>query len=256
VGSLREEVERATGQPCVFLLGACGDLGPRHGFVGDPAAADQNGRQVAYAALSTLSGLGPPGTELRYAGAVISGATLGDWRYVPVGWERMPDTTRWSGGTYTVDLPLKDRPDADLLRADIVRWEGEAASFDGRGEPVRARDCVAYAERARRRLEQLAEFPAGTTCPLTFTVHRMGDAVWVTCGGEPDSALQVELRRRFPDQTLIVSPLSGDIQVGYLLTEDRYGLGLYEEEPSILAQGCLEILIAAIADRITEHLRD
>ncbi|MGH2389670.1 MAG: neutral/alkaline non-lysosomal ceramidase N-terminal domain-containing protein, partial [Chloroflexota bacterium] len=36
VGSLREEVERATGQPCVFLLGACGDLGPRHGFVGDP----------------------------------------------------------------------------------------------------------------------------------------------------------------------------------------------------------------------------
>jgi hypothetical protein len=121
---------------------------------------------------------------------------------------------------------------------------------------VRARDCVAYAERARRRLQQLAEFSSGPTCPLTFTVHRMGDAVWVTCGGEPYSALQVELRRRFPARLLVVSPLSGDIEVGYLLTEDQYGLGLYEEEPSILAHGCLEILIEAIADRITEHLRD
>src|SRR6185312_14640479 len=157
VGSLREAVERATGQPCVFLLGACGDLGPRHGFVGDPAAADRNGLQTAYAVLSTLSGLGPPGTELRYLGAVISGATLGDWRYMPVSREEMSDAARWSGGTYTVDLPLKDRPDAAVLRAEIERWESEAATFDGRGEPVRARDCVAYAERARRRLEQLGE---------------------------------------------------------------------------------------------------
>ena len=179
VGSLREEVERVTGQPCVFLLGACGDLGPRHGFVGDPAVADQNGRQVAYAALSAFSSLGPPGAELRYIGPVISGATLGDWRYVPAGRERIRNASRWSGGTYTVDLPLKNRPDAALLRADIDRWEAEAASFDGRGEPVQARDCVAYAERARRRLEQLAEFPAGTVYSLTFSVHRMGDAVWV-----------------------------------------------------------------------------
>jgi hypothetical protein len=256
VGSLREEVERATGQPCVFLLGACGDLGPRHGFVGDPAAADHNGHQVAYAALAALSGLGPPGTELRYAGPVISGATLGDWRYVPVNPEHLLDASRWSGGTYTVDLPLKERPDAAVLRADIERWEGKATAFDARGESVQARDCVAYAERARRRLEQLDDFPAGTTCALTFSVHRMGDAVWVTCGGEPYNRLQVSLRERFPNRLLVVSPLSGDIQVGYLLAADRYGLGLYEEEPSILAQGCLEMLIEEIADRIAEHLGD
>ncbi|MGH2346843.1 MAG: neutral/alkaline non-lysosomal ceramidase N-terminal domain-containing protein, partial [Chloroflexota bacterium] len=182
--------------------------------------------------------------------------TLGDWRYVPVSRERLLDAARWSGGTYTVDLPLKERPAAAVRRAGIERWEGEAAAFDARGESVRARDCVAYAERARRRLEQLGEFPSGATFSLTFSVHRMGDAVWVTCGGEPYSALQVELRRRFPNRLLVVSPLSGDIQVGYLLTADRYGLGLYEEEPSIIAQGCLEILIEAIADRIAEHLRD
>jgi len=60
VGALREEVERATGAPCTFMQGACGDLGPRHGFVGDPEVAEANGRELAYAALSALTALGPP----------------------------------------------------------------------------------------------------------------------------------------------------------------------------------------------------
>jgi hypothetical protein len=77
----------------------------------------------------------------------------------------------------------------------------------------------------------------------------------VSCGGEPYSHLQVELRRRFPGRPLFVSPLAGDVQVGYLLRADRYGLGLYEEESSILARGCLEILIEAIAHRIAEQLQ-
>lgn len=163
---------------------------------------------------------------------------------------------RWSGGTYTVDLPLKARPDAAALRVEVDRWEGEAAAHDARGEAVQARDCVAYAERARRWLAQLDEVPAGPTYSLAFSVHRMGGAVWVTCGGEPYSRLQEELRRHFPAHLLVVSPLAGDMQVGYLLTSDRYGLGLYQEEPSLLARGCLEILTDAIADRIAEHVKD
>jgi hypothetical protein len=34
--------------------------------------------------------------------------------------------------------------------------------------------------------------------------------------------------------------------VAYLLPRDRYGRGLYQEEPSILAPGCLEELADAI----------
>src|SRR5262249_7325001 len=45
-GTMREVIEQATGAPCVFLQGASGDLGPREGFVGDPAVADRNGRQL------------------------------------------------------------------------------------------------------------------------------------------------------------------------------------------------------------------
>jgi hypothetical protein len=45
------------------------------------------------------------------------------------------------------------------------------------------------------------------------------------------------------------------MQVAYLLAADRYGKGLYQEEPSCLGPGCLELLIEAVADRIAPLLR-
>jgi hypothetical protein len=78
----------------------------------------------------------------------------------------------------------------------------------------------------------------------------MGDACWITCGGEPYHVLQVELRRRFPALALVFSPLAGDMPIAYLLPADRYGKGLYQEEPSCLAPGCLEALAEAIAARV------
>jgi hypothetical protein len=116
IGAMREEVERATGAPCIFAQGACGDLGPRVGYVGDPAVADQNGRQLAYAALAALGSMGPPREELQYAGPVVSGATLGAWAYAPFTPERLAAASHFEGGAYTVDLPIRRRPDRAALQ--------------------------------------------------------------------------------------------------------------------------------------------
>lgn len=252
VGAMREEVERATGAPCVFLQGACGDLGPKEGFVGDVAVADRNGRQLAFAALSALASMGPPGTDLAYQGPVISGATLGAWARVPFTEERLRQVSRFSGGVYSVDLPLKPRPDRVSLQSELDQWEARQRAADAAGDALAARDCGARAERARRWLARLADLPDGRTCPVQFSVHRLGDAAWVTCGGEPYSVLQAELRRRFPGLVLLFSPLASGLQVAYLLPVDRYGKGLYQEEPSPLAPGCLESLTDAIAEKIRE----
>ena len=75
----------------------------------------------------------------------------------------------------------------------------------------------------------------------------------ITCAGEPYSVIQQELRRRFPDLTILFSPLAGEMGIAYLLPVDLYGKGLYQEEPSILAAGCLEQLTEAIAVRINEE---
>jgi hypothetical protein len=250
VGAFREEVERQTGAPSVFFQGACGDLGPRQGFVGDTAVADGNGRQLAYVALAALASLGPAAADFHYQGTVVSGATIGTWAYLPFSAERTAETGAFTGGRFTVDLPLKPKPDVDALQADLARWEARYQEADVAGEPVAARDARARAERARRWLMRIRHLPEGESYPFSFSVYRLGDAIWITCGGEPYNLLQTELRRRFPEKMLLVSPLAGDMQVAYLLPQERYGKGLYQEEPSILAPGCLERLIEAVARQI------
>ena len=250
VGAMREEMERASGAPCIFLLGPCGDLGPRDGFSGDVEVADRNGRQLAYAALSTLAGMDAPETDFVYDGPVISGATLGAWRHEPFEPARQRAAERFEGGAFLVELPLRPKQDPDALRAELAEWEDVQRQADARGDVVAARDAGARAERARRWLGRLDDIPAGDTTSLSCAVFRMGDAVWVTTGGEPYSLLQTELRRRFPGLTIIASPLAGNLQIAYLLPRDRYGLGLYQEEPSILAPGCLERLIDTLTERI------
>jgi hypothetical protein len=249
-GAMRATVTQITGAPCIYAQGPCGDLGPRRDYIGGPAVADQNGRWLAYAALSALESMGPPGTDYQYLGPVVSGATLGVWDHVPVSPHRAEQIAQVAGGNCAVDLPLKPRPDPEALQHELEEWLERQREADCRGETVAARDFGARAERARRWLARLATLPEGETYPYRFSVHRLGDAVWATCGGEPYSLLQVELRRRFPDRMILLSPVSGDQPVAYLLPQDRHGLGLYQEEPSILAPGSLEMVIEAMAARI------
>ena len=89
---------------------------------------------------------------------------------------------------------------------------------------------------------------------MPYSVLRMGDAVWVTCGGEPDSLLQDELSRRHPEYQVLVSSIATEMWLAYLLPRERYGMGLYQEEPSILAPGTLETLIDTIDGTIGSML--
>ena len=250
VGAMREEVVRATGAPCIFLLGACGDLGPRDGLVGDTGVADRNGRQLGFAALSALMSMGPPGTDFKYQGPVVSGATLGTWAHVPLEDDRLAAVSRFSGGPHTVALPYKPLPDRKALQEDLDGWLAKQREADDRGDERAARDCGARAERVRRWQGRLAGLPEGETYPMPFSVFRLGDAVWVTCAGEPYSLIQMDLRRRFPAVAMVFSPLVGVSNAAYLLPEDRYGKGLYQEEPAVLGPGCLERLIEAVSEQI------
>jgi hypothetical protein len=249
-GAMRDAVEAATGAPCVFALGACGELGPRQGYVGDPAVADHNGRQLGYAALATLEAMDPPGVDFAYSGPVVSGATLGTWAHQPQTDVRVDETKQFAGSCYTVELPLRDLSTVEELRAEMDDWLAKQKEADAQGDAVAARDYGARAERARRWIMRVQNLPGREHYPLPYSVHRMGDAFWVTTAGEPYSLLQTALRDRFPDLALLVSPVAGPMQIGYLLPRDRYGQGLYQEEPSILAPGCLESLIDEIAQRI------
>jgi hypothetical protein len=256
-GAMREVVEQATGAPCVFLQGASGDLGPREGFVGDPGVADRNGRQLGHAALAALEALPPPGSSFRYAGPVISGATLGSWEHLPLDAAELGRKGRWCRRRWTVDLPYRgDLCTVEQLEAARTNWQvGEAAARQA-GDLAKARDCRAMVERMTRWLNRVAALPRGKAFPLPVTLWQMGDALWLAVEGEHYQLLQRTLRKRFPGAPVIVATLANGSRPAYLPPADAYGKGIYQESIAVLAPGCLEQLIEAVAVQIGVWLAD
>lgn len=255
VGALRNTVEAATDNaPCIFTLGACGELGPRRSYVKETSIADANGRQVAHAALAVLDSMDPPAQDFAYNGPVISGATLGTWKNVPQDNERAAATQHFAGTTETLVLHQKERPTLEALEKQLQDFLAQQAEADSKGETILGRDLGARAERTRRAIGRLHNLPPGETYDYVYTVRHFGDAIWVGVGGEPYNAIQRNLRAAFPNTPIVVTALAGELAITYLLTADRYGKGLYQEEPSVLAPGSLEEVTEAVIKTVESSL--
>jgi len=268
VGSMREVVETATNAPCLFIQGASGDIGPRDGFVGDVEIADRNGRQLGYAAASTLERLvvatrkrgdssGIDAVKMSYTGAVLSGATIGTWQTQAVDESRAAALTCWRFREATVELPFRqDLVTREQLEQEQRRWQAVEQSAAEAGDADQAADARAMVERMTRRLVRVRDLPAGRTYSFQFRVWRFGDVVWVVMEGEHYNVLQRRIRATFPGVEIVVASLANGSACWYLPDEQAYGKGLYQEEASVLAQGSLETLISAIIEQITGILED
>ncbi|WP_165252267.1 hypothetical protein [Paludisphaera soli] len=250
-GAMREVVEQATGVPCLFLQGASGELGPREGFVGDPAVADRNGRRLGHAALAALEGMPPPRTRFEYAGAVESGAVLGPWHHAPLDADRLRALEDWDLERWTVALPYHpDLPTTEATREDRGRWESEERAARERSDATHAAECRAFVERMDRQLIRLADLPPGPTFPFEVLIWRTGDVAWVAVKGEHYQHLQVEIRRRIPAAPILVLTIVNGWQPGYLPAAAAYGKGIYQAEIAVLAAGSLETLTDEVAARL------
>jgi hypothetical protein len=247
VGALREVVEGQTGAPCLFLQGASGDLGPREGYVGDPAVADRNGRQLGFVALAALEALPVSGTRFEYAGPVTSGATLGTWAHRPLDADALAGQARWDARRFVIELPYRpDLPTPEQTREQLAKWQAEEQAARAAGDTDRVRDSRAQAERMTRQLGRLAVLPPGKAYPYAVTLLRLGDALWVLAPGELYQAFQTTLRQRFPDAAVVVATVTDDWQPGYIPTAATYGRGIYQETIAAVAPGSLETLTDAV----------
>jgi hypothetical protein len=227
VGAMRETVEAATGAaPCLFLLGAAGELAPREQYTGDVQVADRHGRALGHAALAALEELPPPGVALALHPAVESGAPLAPWWPV----EHAADETL-AATVEAVDLPLKPQPSLEELEA---RWSDV--------------DPLSRAERLRRAAGQREAFGDGPAVPWRVWVWRLGGALVVAQGGEAYARMQQELRRRHPDRAVLVLNLANWPGPAYLPPADLYERDdAYTVWQTPLAAGCLETTIEAAA---------
>jgi hypothetical protein len=247
VGAMREVVEQHTGVPCLFLQGASGDLGPRDGYVGDPAVADRNGRQLGFAALSGLESLPPPGTRFEYAGPVVSGAILGTWKHRPLDADALARKAAWQACSLRIDLPYRvDIPTAEETQQELAQWQAEEEAARAADDAARVRDCRAVAEQMTRRLARLAVLPEGKTYPYPVSLLRLGGAVWVFVAGELYQSFQTALRERFPGYAVVIATLTNDWHPGYLPPAAAYGAGIYQEHIAAVAPGGLEVVTEAV----------
>jgi hypothetical protein len=223
VGAARVVVERETGAPCLFLQGASGELSPREQYQPGTAVTDRNGRTLGFAALGVLSGMGSPGTHLRFDGVVESGAPIGLWVPEPAD---VPADVR----CVSTRVPLAAVPVPTAAQV-AERWSGI--------------DPVAAAER-RDRAGRLAEgYLDGDVARHPLWVWHLGDAVVVAHPGEAFSALQTTLRARHPERAVLVLNLTNGPGFVYLPDRASYGRDRYQVWQTLLAAGCLEVLTDA-----------
>ncbi len=233
IGAMRETMQSATQAPAMFLLGMCGDLAPRYQYVGDTEVADRHGKQLGHAALAAYYDAEPPHSRLVFEGTVESGAPLAVWKHA----DNQPSQVL-RAHVASVELKIKDWPSAEEL-------ERERQACTDR----------ALEERLRRKRDIRRGLGDRATFLLPIYVWRLGDAVLVGSCCEPYSQLQIELRRRFPEHTLLcVNLINGSI--GYLPPSEAYDTEVYPVWQTPFDRGSLETVLEAMTEAIRHVLND
>ncbi len=227
VGPMRDLISQEIGAPCLFLQGASGELAPRRQYTDDLDVVRHNGRQLGFAALSTVAGMAAPGTELVFDTVVESGAPLAVWR---------SQATDIDGAVATCRRILQ------LPR----RTEDPPG---GAGETADARAAAMRAERAARIARAAG---TGTTVAFPVTGWRIGGALLIAHPGEAYSGLQTALRKEFPDHAVVVVNLAGGVHLGYLPPAAVYDTDTYQVWQTPLGRGSLEQLTEASLDILRE----
>jgi hypothetical protein len=228
IGAMRELVEKEAGGVCVFFHGASGDMTPRRSYETDVTAADQNGRELGYAALGTIAGMFPPGRQLEYTGMEQSGTALGIWQLAPR--PRVSETI--SAERVTTTLRARDMP----TRAQI---EAAMAADPSRHE----------LERLERAMDRRLIVGDGADGGFYFTVWRLGDAFIVATPAEPYSDFQVALRARFPDTVIAVLNAS-DGCLNYLPVPSAFERDVYQVRVALFQVGSMEKILDLAAAAI------
>lgn len=254
VGAMRELVESHSQAPCLFLQGASGDLGPRRGFVGDTAVADQNGRMLGYAVLATLETLDPPGTVFQYTGSVVSGTRIGTWASQPCSHDDSLAFSNWQRCDLIADLPYRhDLPSIDETRQRLADWSRqESIAASDHNDEQRAY-CRAMAEQMQRQIWRQESLPVGKCFPLNVQLFHCGQSRWLFVPGEHYQILQTTLRQRFPEMPWIVVTICNGWQPGYVPPAIKFGYGIYQEHIAVTGAGSAEILIETISRAVQQR---
>jgi hypothetical protein len=106
-------------------------------------------------------------------------------------------------------------------------------------------------ERLARKRHVRVTIGNGKSAQLPVWIWNVGDTIIVAHREEAYSDLQIELRARFPQKSIVVMNLTNG-SCGYLAPQALYDRDIYQVWQSPYGRGSLEILTTAISDSIKQ----
>jgi hypothetical protein len=229
-GAMRALIEQTCeGALCLFLHGASGDLAPRVGYEGNPDIADQNGRELGYAALSALQAMLPPATQLEFDHVLSSGAPLGIWAL-----KSQSTATKLAAKLLKVELDVKPMPDLATLKEALVNADDRALQ-----------------ERIRRSISRSHLTSGHKSLTIKAWIWQFGNSFVIGTPTELHSSFQIELRRQHPDVDIAVLNIVNGY-ASYLPPQQDYAANSYQVEVSLFSAGAAEKMLGAISREIGE----
>ena len=242
-GVVKRVVEQATGARCLFLQGACGDVGPIRGVA-------RNGRHE-YRRLGAMLGheaariwweMELPGRVETYAGTLDSGAPLAMYDETP-----LPDIERRLRIiSREIPLPTRQIGDPDLLAAEFSE---HAAVLDrlrvigAADETIRHETMLA--KRAAMRAALARDLAGRSQRAVEIQGIAFGpDIALLAMSAEPFVKIGQRIKAHSPFPSTLVSGYS-NVGWAYLPTADAYPLGGYEVEVTPFAPEAADLMVEA-----------
>ena len=248
-GIVKRVVEAAHGGHCLFVQGACGDVGPSELFVPELETYRRLGAMLGHEAAGTAFRAGWRAHRQRVRQGEAS-AWIASFEYEP---DREPDATV-AVAAETVGLPLRDDlGDRRVWREQAERWEQEAYATRDAGAPEgEIRELTVRTKFARMRAERGDALDGLDAYPLLVHGVRLGPVALVGVPVELFSELGTTIRDRSPFPTTLVSAYWNGYR-NYLPTDAERERGGYEIDISPFRPGSGAIATAA-AGRVLEAL--
>lgn len=248
-GIVKRVVEAALGGRCLFVQGACGDLGPCELFVADLGTYRRLGAMIGHEAAGTAFRAGWRAHRQRLRPGAAS-AWIASFRYEP---DTEPDGDV-RVAYETLPLPLRDDlGDPERWRADALRYEDAAYAARAAGAPEgEVRELTVRTKFARMRAERGYALRGLDAYPLPVQGIRLGPVALVGVPVELFCEIGMSIRSRSPFATTLVSGYWNGYR-NYLPTDAERSRGGYEVDISPFAAGA-EALVTAAAGRVLEAL--
>lgn len=245
-GVAKAVFEAATGASSIFLQGAAGNVGPRHGFVADIAVVERLGAALGLEAARVFTELETRPVELVFDRARESGATLGMWveRSVP---ER---PARLVARRETVALPLRPQPPVEEAQAEYERWQAELTRVTGDGSDASVVEATMFrARRAQMAVGRATTYGGRSSMDVTIELLRLGDVAIVGCNGEPFCEIGLAIKAASPFRVTFFGGYTGEA-LGYIPWPSAYEEGGYEVETSPYSPDAAPRLVAAVTEAL------